>query len=248
LAGHGVSYNKSQTDGSPRFFFCPFDADVSNITFADQVTEKNRLISLDDLYGQLSTCRAGSKLLFVDACRNDPNRSGETRAANSETLPKLPDPPGGTVAFFGCSANQKAVDPQNLGHGVFFNFVIEGLKGKADAETADHPKDGIIEISELQTYVFREVDEYVARHYPGQHQYPELRGDIRRGIPILSLERDTESIIRGQSFPKNQIENRFERKTFVGTFSPARLSSSAHLEPQLRPVFFRTWRSSATRS
>jgi formylglycine-generating enzyme required for sulfatase activity len=195
LAGHGVSYDFVETDKagktttSARFYFCPQDADVVEVKSVDDIKPSDLLLSLDELYRQLDQCTAGKKILLVDACRNDPSRSGESRALESITLPKLPPPPGGTVAFFSCSANQKAVDPAELGHGVFFYYVIEGLKGKADSSDGDHPKDGVIDMAELQHYVSLHVYDYVRQHYPGKKQEPDFMGQIRLSLPVVTLAR-----------------------------------------------------------
>src|SRR4051794_3726597 len=58
LAGHGVQFEQ---DGPS--YFCPSDADLD---------EPGTLIDLGTLATSLEACRAGSKLLLVDACRNNP--------------------------------------------------------------------------------------------------------------------------------------------------------------------------------
>ena len=47
------------------------------------------------------------------------------------TRPLMPDPPGGTVAMFSCSAGQIAYESKKHQRGFLFHFVIEGLAGKA---------------------------------------------------------------------------------------------------------------------
>ncbi len=64
FSGHGVQFK----DGG--HFFCPMDADL---------TDRDTLISLKDVYDDLKTCNAHVKLLLVDACRNDPLAEGSTR-------------------------------------------------------------------------------------------------------------------------------------------------------------------------
>ena len=49
-------------------------------------------------------------------------------------------PPKGSAAATSCGEGQMAIEDQELGHGVFMHFVLDGLKGKAaDEEGRRHP-------------------------------------------------------------------------------------------------------------
>lgn len=197
LAGHGVLLRVKETDESgkeqivERFFFCPMDADVKTLVteakagrfiVLDDVRRRYHLVSMDELYAQLgSGCKAGLKVLFTDACRNDPSRDLGARATESLTLPPLPPPPGGVAALFSCSAHQKAQEDATLGHGVFFHYVIEGLGGKADFS-----KDGTVTLSELNEYVGTNTYDFVYKKYKSR-QIPELKGTIRGRAELLPL-------------------------------------------------------------
>jgi hypothetical protein len=50
-------------------------------------------------------------------------------AAAFGTAPAEPLPSG--VVAFGCSEGQEAFEDDDLRHGVFFHYVLEGLRGKA---------------------------------------------------------------------------------------------------------------------
>ena len=56
------------------------------------------------------------------------------------------------------------------GHGVFFHFVIEGLKGEADSD-----RNGKISLFELVEYTQDKVPDFVS-HRRGQRQMPVLLG------------------------------------------------------------------------
>src|SRR5262249_16493338 len=155
FAGHGLHF-KGDADN----YFCAADA--------DPLAKKN-LLSLGEVYKQLEGCKAGLKLLLVDACRNDPfqdkSRARREFSGESSTRPKLGAPPGGVVAFFSCSEAEKAFEHDDLKHGVFFHFVIEALKGAA-ATGGDE-----VTLGSLSDYVSRQVADFVRTRY-GRTQTP----------------------------------------------------------------------------
>lgn len=165
--GHGV-----QLEG--KSYFCPVDARLS---------DKDTLISMDDVYETLRTCKADLKLMLLDACRDDPFSSNSRRAEvrlNSSTRPALPPPPGGVVALFSCSSGEVSFEDDSLKHGVFTYYVLEALRGKADTND-----DGQIDVYELVQYTNRRVPDYVRSEFDGLRQRPNLMGDII-GSPVLA--------------------------------------------------------------
>ncbi|MCA9128177.1 MAG: SUMF1/EgtB/PvdO family nonheme iron enzyme [Planctomycetales bacterium] len=187
--GHGVQFEHTDPGGtkSPRFYFCPADASVQGVTADSQLTDRNYLIPLQEIYELLKDCKAGTKLLVVDACRNDPSRPSVFRSGlASATLPKLPPPPGGTAAFFSCKANERAVEDPEFQQGVFTHFLVEGLLGKADQPLANKPADGIVTFSELTTYVANNTYAFVYDKYKVK-QSPEMRGEFDLNLPLASI-------------------------------------------------------------
>jgi hypothetical protein len=51
-------------------------------------------------------------------------------------MPPPPPPPASVAALFSCSEKEVSWEDADLngGHGVFFHYIIEGLKGQADVE------------------------------------------------------------------------------------------------------------------
>ena len=188
LAGHGVQFEEVKNgQKSPRFYFCPADADIRQVKSANEIEDRNRLLDLDELYNQLDECKAGGKLLLVDACRNDPSKPTGLRSPDSITLPPLPPPPGGTAAFFSCSKHQRAYEDPTLKHGVFFHYVIEALGGAADTSTRSRQADRQITLAELNLHVSPSVYDFVRKKYGGARQAPELKGAFRVTIPLIEL-------------------------------------------------------------
>ena len=169
FAGHGVQFA-----GEKSTYFCPADA---------KLADRSSLIPLDDVYKELEACKAGLKLLLVDACRNDPRTKNSRSRAEVEleslNRPQVVPPPGGVLAFFSCSEGEKAQEYEELGHGVFFHFVIQGLEGGADLD-----EDGQISPEELAQFAKRRVRDYV-REKNGVRQMPELRGTSRDLVPLV---------------------------------------------------------------
>ena len=105
--------------------FLPSDADLVGVSYS---TGKSKsLVNLEDLFTQLGQCGAGTKLALIDACRND-LKAGATRNLDPDM-----SAPRGVAALLSCGPGQRAWETEKLGegHGVFFHYVLEGMKGKA---------------------------------------------------------------------------------------------------------------------
>jgi len=72
------------------------------------------------------------------------------------------------VIITASGANEISVEDDDLKHGVFTYYLLEGLKGKADFD-----RDGIITVDEAYTYVSSNVP--VAT---GQAQHPVKKGSV----------------------------------------------------------------------
>ncbi|MHB8897338.1 MAG: caspase family protein [Thermoguttaceae bacterium] len=160
FSGHGLQFKNDQDS-----YFCPLDA---------QVERRTTLISMGDLYRQLESCRAGFKILLCDACRDDPMLGTSRGIADVLGLFRddLP-PPGGVAVFYACSPGEFAREDPDLAHGVFFHFIIEGLRGAADLD-----KDGQVMLPELEYHAKRRVSDFVRSEFAGQRQMPNLKGNL----------------------------------------------------------------------
>jgi formylglycine-generating enzyme required for sulfatase activity/tetratricopeptide (TPR) repeat protein len=169
FAGHGVEFKGNEDN-----YFCPLGA---------RVEQRNTLISMKALYKELVDCRAGVKVLLVDACRNDPVTQSARGLDILEEVNRVPlQPPGGIAAFFSCSENEAAYEDANLKHGVFFHFLIEALLGAGDLDN-----DEAITLPELELYVKRRVPDYVRDQFGGNRQMPNLKGNTRGLVALVEL-------------------------------------------------------------
>jgi TPR repeat protein len=171
LAGHGVQLRIKGDDGGKgknEAFFCPADA---------QLNDASTMVGLTQLFNGLDACGARVKLLLVDACRNDPH---ESRNVDIDTVPH---PPRGTAALFSCASGQRAFETAKLGkkgHGVFFHFVLEGLKGAAMNEGKE------VTWERLTEYVRKQVSYTVPRLIGGgAKQEPHLVSNFVGEPPVL---------------------------------------------------------------
>jgi formylglycine-generating enzyme required for sulfatase activity len=172
FAGHGVQL---KTDG--KMYFCPARCNLD---------KPETLLALDEVYEALKECKAATRVLLVDACRNDPldGRASGDEHLQSLSRPQLPDPPGGAVVLFSCSKGQRAFESDKYKHGFLFQFVIEGLKGKAA-----NKKTGQVAWLGLAKYVTEELPDAVKDEKGAlAEQTPEVRGEARGQMVLARIE------------------------------------------------------------
>jgi formylglycine-generating enzyme required for sulfatase activity len=168
FSGHGV-----HLDGTS--YLCPTDTDLD-----DAAT----LVSVERIYRQLELCGASVKLVIVDACRNDPRRDGSKgfdRSAEAKSLSAAFDsPPSGILVMSSCAPGQRSWEDTQLAHGVFMNFVVDGLGGAADTQRGN--RDHLVSLLELYSYAAEKTKTHVAgmmrRGLADGAQTPRLRGEI----------------------------------------------------------------------
>ncbi len=114
------------------------------------------------------------------------------------------------AALFSCSAGQRAFEHESIKHGVFFHYVIEGLKGSAANI------DNEISFGDLSSFVMRRVSRNV-KSIVGENaiQSPNLVNDLVGESPVLALgrtnrDRDVSAVnskqeaVAGKSAMQNQ--------------------------------------------
>jgi formylglycine-generating enzyme required for sulfatase activity len=163
LAGHGLQFA-----GKKDAFFCPVDA----LPFARRT---DRLVSLQKVYEELDDSYASVKLLLIDACRDDPRGGRGSRGIAGDTAPR---PPSGVAALFSCRSGQRAFEDDGLRHGVFFHYVLRGLRGAAS------DSDNEVTFLSLANYVQRQVSRDVPKRL-GARQEPSLNARELAGAAVL---------------------------------------------------------------
>lgn len=173
FSGHGMHLRGTS-------YLCPSDA--------NQDEPAVTMLSLRQLYLRLEReCLAAQKVVFIDACRNDPRgarsaTSGMT-AGLAESIKQVPE---GVLVLASCRAEQVSSEDEELKHGVFMNFLMEGLSGKADQRADGYQEgnqNGCVDVDELFNYAAFHTGKFaLLRRKPAQT--PELWG-TRSGAPII---------------------------------------------------------------
>ncbi|MCA3370936.1 MAG: SEL1-like repeat protein [Roseomonas sp.] len=127
ICAHGWSM---RLGGVERFYVAPEDAHSD---------EPDTLLEYEDLMARLDQIPAEQRAIFLDTCRSLP-RPGQ-RDMGGNLLARdlgielrdrtIPDEDRTTAVISACSAGESAFEMPEVGHGVFFHFLLQGMEGKA---------------------------------------------------------------------------------------------------------------------
>jgi formylglycine-generating enzyme required for sulfatase activity len=173
LAGHGVQLKVKGME-TEEGFFCPADARPRQGASLAELSKT--MLGFTELFKELQDSGVGVKLLLVDACRNDPAAG---RSVNADAMPRAPK---GMAALFSCRSGERAFETDKLGkgHGVFFHYVLQGLRGEAKNRRGDVTWDALAEY--VKDKVSDEVPALIRR---GAKQTPEEIKKLEGKAPIL---------------------------------------------------------------
>lgn len=166
-AGHGApeaDASAGDDDGLEKYIV-PYDADPR-----DLYTTALPMREIETIFQRLTP----ERIIFIsDSCYSGAT-AGRTfatasrRAIVSENFLTRLSKGKGRVVLTASKASEVSEEREDLGHGVFTYYLLEGLKGKADAD-----KDGIVTVDEAYAYVSKKVPEVT-----GQNQHPVKRGEV----------------------------------------------------------------------
>jgi formylglycine-generating enzyme required for sulfatase activity len=160
FSGHGFAQGTAN-------YLATFDAGANDIARSG--------LSLAEVQQAMVKTGARQRMLFVDACRNNPQaKSGTTPTFTQFAVAE------GTRILFSTKFGRVSWERDELKQGVYTHFLLEGLRGGA-ARTA-----GIISFRDLADYVGQKVSAYTLR--AGDVQVPfeagEASGDfLVAGVP-----------------------------------------------------------------
>lgn len=160
--------------------FCFFSGHGLNGSFLpiDSDGYRNNL-SYDEMREKLAACKAKNKLYVADACYSGSLLAARTGLTKSLDLfyKKLNQSSGGTAFLVSSKPEEYSLESQGLRQGVFSHYLIEGLKGDADADLNQ-----IVTIEELFNYVHHNVQDYTKNV-----QTPVLAGHFDKSMPVALI-------------------------------------------------------------
>jgi hypothetical protein len=176
FAGHGATETDVRSpdgDGLEKYLL-PYDADPKDL-YASAIPMREISYIFDRI-------RSERLVFIVDSCysgasggRTIPTTVG-LRSNISETFLDRVAGGRGRIILTASAANEVSEEKDELKHGVFTYFLLDGLLGKADTD-----KDGVITVDEIYNYVSKYVPQAT-----GQEQHPIKKGAVE-GQLILGI-------------------------------------------------------------
>jgi uncharacterized caspase-like protein len=159
-------------------YLCPMEA--------ERTKPESSLVSVDRVYQLLDRCRAAQKIVILDACRKSlrkPTRAAEDEQAMTRAFAEgIRRVPRGIWVLFSCGVEQVSYEDRGLRHGVFMNFILDGLTGRADKQGGNG--DGKVDLRELFQFAKAETSRHVFGRFRGE-QLPEMKGDQEEAAKIV---------------------------------------------------------------
>lgn len=164
-------FSKAQPNDIVVFFFsghgmkgglCPYDT---------KPKEEN-ILYYKEIQQVLRTCKAKTKLLFIDACysggfRDNKNNSSAQQSFNGQN---------GVMLFLSSRTGETSQENPWANYGFYTQYLVRGIKGAADVD-----KDRIITAKEIYDYVSQNVKKATR-----QQQHPVMWGLFSDDMHIMN--------------------------------------------------------------
>ena len=142
----------------------------------------NNKLRHDEVKQIFNQSKAKHKLCIADACHSGTLSMGNGSLAAKGPVPvtvqryykAFEDSDGGIALLMSSKAEELSLEDHGLRQGVFTYYILQGLKGSADANN-----DYLVTIRELYKYVYAKVREYTANV-----QTPVLTGQFDDDMPV----------------------------------------------------------------
>ncbi len=139
----------------------------------DQLVETG--LSISDVQKALRDTGIARRMMFIDACRNDPNPSARSASAESFVTHNRGE---GEVTLYSTRVGEFSYESPDLGHGVFSHFLVKGLSGEA-------ANDGTVTLQGIKSYVEKEVRFWTGANI-GKVQTPYTVTNYTGTFPLIS--------------------------------------------------------------
>jgi len=187
FSGHGASESDltGRSEDGLRKYLVPFDAEPDNLYATG--------FPMDEMPGLLDRIAADKMVIVLDTCFSGESgktlnvlRGARNMSIRNDFLTQIAG--SGKIILTSSQPREISVEVEELGHGLFSYFFIEGLKGRADLNG-----DGVVSVDELYTYVYQNVSSRARQ--AGVRQNPMKLG-VLTGEMILAVKRDSEQLAR----------------------------------------------------
>jgi len=175
FAGHGATEKDALSpdgDGLEKYLL-PYNADPQDLYAT--------ALPMEEISRIFNRIRAERLVFIADSCYSGAS-GGRTisltgvRANISDAFLDRISRGKGRIILTASGANEVSCENDKLKHGIFTYFLLEGLRGKADAD-----QDGVVTVDEAYAYVSKHVPQAT-----GQEQHPVKKGTVE-GRLILSV-------------------------------------------------------------
>lgn len=167
FAGHGATERDAGSpdgDGLEKYLL-PYNADLHDLY--------STALPMREISHIFQRIRSESLIFIADSCYS--GASGGRTVSFSGTRASISDgfldriaSGKGTVIITASAANEVSVEDEQLQHGIFTYYLLEGLRGKADTDS-----DGLITVDEVYRYLYEQVTKAT-----GQEQHPVKKGAV----------------------------------------------------------------------
>jgi hypothetical protein len=175
FAGHGATegdVTSPDGDGLEKYLL-PADADLKDLYAS--------ALPMREISYILQRIRSERLVFIIDSCYSGASggrtvKTDGKRASISDRFLDRVVSGKGMIIMTASGANEVSVEKDDLRHGVFTYFLLDGLGGKADID-----RDGLITVDEAYDYVSKNVPKAT-----GQEQHPVKKGAVE-GQLILGI-------------------------------------------------------------
>jgi uncharacterized caspase-like protein len=174
LGAPEVDASSKETDGQAKYLI-PRNVQPESL--------RRTAFAMEEMQGLVARIPAERVVLLLDTSysgaaggRTFVPPNARPRSVSDQFLERLAKSRGRLV-ITASGANEVALEPADLGHGLFTYYLLEGLSGKADRNG-----DGIVTVSELYPYLEDQVDR--KSRAAGGRQRPVMKGEIEGTLPL----------------------------------------------------------------
>ena len=164
---------------------------TSDVTSFDDLAQQG--LSVSEVQRLLADSGARQRIVFIDACRNDPAKS----ASKARPFEQFATAEGLRV-LYSTAPGKLSYEDDDLGHGVFSYYLAKGLRGAAAGP------DGIVSFDDLKTWMNAQMMDYGAKHSRVQvpYQLGESSGDFLLG---KKLDADVTAAVEAPPTPVSPV-------------------------------------------